>query len=105
MQLCCVTVSHALVSILFLVDGSYSGWYQVSSCTRSCGGGTMTWKRKCDNPSPRNGGKQCQGPAVELRSCANIFCKGRLIYHMIRLQRCIHGSRNGERGKDDKLRF
>jgi len=67
------------VSIWFVtksVDGLYSNWYEASACTRSCGGGTSTWKRKCDNPSPKNGGKQCQGPAIEIRSCANTFCTG-----------------------------
>lgn len=67
---------HINLPVHPLVDGSYSSWYQVSPCTRSCGGGTARWERKCNNPSAKNGGRQCQGPAVDIRTCANTFCTG-----------------------------
>merc|ERR1712002_1194666 len=36
------------------VDGGWSEW---STCTKSCGGGQKI--RKCTNPTPANGGRQC----------------------------------------------
>ncbi|KAL3852075.1 hypothetical protein ACJMK2_015762 [Sinanodonta woodiana] len=43
--------------------GEWRNWTESSSCSTSCGGGTMTIVRTrfCINPPPENGGKHCNG--------------------------------------------
>merc|ERR1712159_593561 len=50
------------------VDGGYSAW---SACSATCGGGTQT--RICNNPAPKNGGKNC-APMTETRTCNPDAC-------------------------------
>ena len=56
------------------VDGGYSQWSTFSECNASCGVGVKIRKRSCNNPEPKNGGKDCSGlgPAVENVAC-NLF--------------------------------
>lgn len=42
------------------IDGGWSDW---SSCDKDCGGGKQT--RTCTNPSPANGGRNCEGPSEQ----------------------------------------
>ncbi|KAM8961316.1 complement component C6 [Pelodytes ibericus] len=49
-----------------VVDGSWSCWASWSSCDASL---TRTRKRECNNPSPRNGGKPCEGEQTEEGRC------------------------------------
>ncbi len=42
------------------VDGGWSVWYN-DTCTVTCGNGTITQTRDCDNPPPENGGDNCTG--------------------------------------------
>ena len=44
----------------------------------SCGGGTHSRSRSCDNPKPAHGGKDCSklGPASESKACNNQPCPG-----------------------------
>ena len=37
--------------------------------TKTCGGGSKTRSRECNNPPPSNLGKDCQGKNVESRDC------------------------------------
>lgn len=41
------------------VDGGVSGWGEWSRCDKLCQPGRMTRQKKCDNPKPKCGGKQC----------------------------------------------
>nr|AKN21725.1 PKD1L-2 [Schmidtea mediterranea] len=41
------------------VNGMWSSWSTWSSCSSSCGFGTRSRTRNCDNPSPLNGGLGC----------------------------------------------
>jgi len=44
------------------VDGGWSEWeVDESSCSKECGSGYKYETRKCNNPLPQNGGKECQG--------------------------------------------
>ena len=43
----------------FIVDGQWSEW--VTECSKTCGGGTWSITRQCNNPEPSCGGKQCEG--------------------------------------------
>lgn len=56
------------------VDGGWSFWYDWSECSKSCGGGTQTRIRKCNNPSPTAGGADCVGSDSETRSCNTHQC-------------------------------
>ena len=53
-------------------------WSNYSSCSVSCGGGVQFRKRSCDSPPPKYGGKDCDGPSRENRSCREIECPGSL---------------------------
>ena len=60
----------------FVADGGWGEWGEISSCTKTCGGGITTRTRKCDSPAPLNGGSECNGPADETRACATYSCEG-----------------------------
>ncbi|XP_053304064.1 complement component C6 [Spea bombifrons] len=49
-----------------VVDGSWGCWSSWSSCDASL---TRTRKRECNNPSPRNGGKPCEGESTQEGHC------------------------------------
>lgn len=56
------------------VDGAYSEWSPFSECNVSCGIGLKIRKRSCNNPEPKNGGRDCSGlgQAVGTEAC-NLF--------------------------------
>ncbi|XP_078373724.1 SCO-spondin-like isoform X1 [Oculina patagonica] len=56
------------------VDGNWSPWSVFGQCTKSCGGGRKYRTRKCDNPAPSNGGKNCQGPSNQALDCNTLAC-------------------------------
>ncbi|XP_062509665.1 A disintegrin and metalloproteinase with thrombospondin motifs 9-like isoform X2 [Corticium candelabrum] len=56
------------------VDGGWSSWSKASSCSRTCGGGVKTAYRKCNNPSPQNGGKSCVGDSRRYMACSVDEC-------------------------------
>ncbi|OXB68956.1 hypothetical protein ASZ78_003425 [Callipepla squamata] len=43
-------------------------------CSRTCGTGVRFRQRKCDNPPPGPGGKNCRGASVEHTVCENLPC-------------------------------
>ena len=45
------------------VDGGWGSWKSWTACSVSCGGGTQTREKKCDNPRPDHGGSDCPGNA------------------------------------------
>ena len=67
-----------IVLIVVSVDGGYSDWSNDSSCSVTCGGGTLERRRTCDNPPPSHGGKTCVegglGPDVETHACNSDPC-------------------------------
>ncbi|XP_022783430.1 coadhesin-like [Stylophora pistillata] len=56
------------------VNGKFSPWTQWQQCSKTCGGGTQTRTRRCDSPSPSNGGKACTGDTFQTRECNTNTC-------------------------------
>ena len=60
------------------VDGGWGEFVECSKCSGECGKGTCTRKRKCDSPSPSNGGKDCEGKDSKEEVCdTGVVCPGR----------------------------
>jgi len=59
------------------VDGQWNEWGNWSKCSVSCGNGTMSRLRVCDDPAPDNGGKECDGVHIEYNECAMNHCRGK----------------------------
>ena len=58
------------------VDGGWSDLGEWSVCSVECGGGSQIRTKTCTNPSPANGGKECEGEDEELRTCNPDPCPG-----------------------------
>uniref|UniRef100_A0A7M5XCX9 SUEL-type lectin domain-containing protein n=1 Tax=Clytia hemisphaerica TaxID=252671 RepID=A0A7M5XCX9_9CNID len=56
------------------VNGRYGNWTSFRSCTKSCGGGSQSRSRSCNNPAPKYGGKACVGSATDSRACNTQNC-------------------------------
>ena len=69
-------IYHASFSLLLLVDGKFSPWTPWKQCSKTCGGGTQTRTRQCDNPPPSQGGKPCVGDTLQTRVCSINVCPG-----------------------------
>lgn len=48
-----------------VIEGVWSCWSAWSSCSR----GQKSRTRSCNNPAPRNGGRNCIGETIERKSC------------------------------------
>ncbi|XP_052807331.1 uncharacterized protein LOC128236487 isoform X7 [Mya arenaria] len=51
------------------VNGDWSGWTDWNECSVSCGTGSKTRNRNCDNPPPSGGGDACLGDSSESEVC------------------------------------
>jgi len=68
------------------VGGGWGNWTSWSKCDKTCGGGSETRLRQCDNPGPSGGGKPCNGSYSASRACANTECPpGKFVYFMCSL--------------------
>lgn len=56
------------------IDGGFSAWSAWSTCTVTCGGGTQSRTRTCDNPTPAYGGSTCSGSTSESQACNTQSC-------------------------------
>ncbi|XP_065942768.1 coadhesin-like isoform X2 [Magallana gigas] len=63
------------------VDGgwnSWGSWSLTTTCSSTCGRGSKTYTRtrRCTNPSPKNGGKNCNGPSTQNKNdtCFSSHC-------------------------------
>jgi hypothetical protein len=57
------------------MDGFWSSWSNFTECSTTCGKGTQTRKRTCDNPPP-DGGQFCRGNDTEIIECIQPDCPG-----------------------------
>lgn len=58
------------------VDGNWGMWSIFTPCTATCGGGTKSRVRICNNPTPEHGGVDCVGKASETQTCNDNKCPG-----------------------------
>ena len=70
----CNKLHCTICAALSTVDGGWSDWTQWGSCSASCDEGTRQRSRACNNPSPENGGKNCDGDNDETESCNEQAC-------------------------------
>ena len=56
------------------MDGHWGSWTE--SCSITCGSGTSTRSRLCNNPSPQHGGSNCTGDATQSGNCTLEPCPG-----------------------------
>ena len=61
----------------FTVNGEWSSWI-IGPCSKTCGGGTQTSTRVCDDPEPSCGGKKCEGSSTNSIKCKNSCCPGKI---------------------------
>jgi len=57
-----------------VIDGQWGQWSTFTKCTHTCGGGTHSKYRWCDNPSPSGGGVNCTGSDVATEQCNTGSC-------------------------------
>ncbi|KAI0210648.1 hypothetical protein LSAT2_004598 [Lamellibrachia satsuma] len=62
------------VVISMPVDGQWSDWDAWTKCTKTCGSGTKSRSRLCNDPEPLNGGRSCAGNATATTKCARWSC-------------------------------
>ncbi|KAK3084929.1 hypothetical protein FSP39_021552 [Pinctada imbricata] len=55
------------------VDGGWSAWL-FTACSATCGDGTRSRVRLCNNPAPSNGGLFCNGSANQTEACNERAC-------------------------------
>merc|ERR1719369_1625037 len=61
------------------VDGGWSTWSEWGDCSTTCAMGQKSRTKKCTNPSPKYGGKDCRGENKETQACSQTtFCSGEL---------------------------
>lgn len=65
-----------MLCLYFSVDGNWSNWSKWSQCDVTCGKGTQTRIRLCNNPAPKNGGNECLGNEMSTKSCFVELCPG-----------------------------
>ncbi|XP_031571665.1 uncharacterized protein LOC116305834 [Actinia tenebrosa] len=51
------------------IDGGWGEWGEWSRCSKTCGQGYITRSRKCDNPEPEYGGRDCGDLSVHTSTC------------------------------------
>ncbi|KAG8556198.1 hypothetical protein GDO81_017962 [Engystomops pustulosus] len=56
------------------VDGIWSSWEAWGACTKTCGKGTQTRIRLCNNPPPSFDGSPCEGHDSQTQICSDRHC-------------------------------
>ena len=68
------TDSYKRLRLLLSVDGMWGSWTEWSACSVTCGDGSQTRDRECDNPERAFGGEDCDGDDEETRDCNDAAC-------------------------------
>ena len=84
-----------------VVHGNWGSWQSWSQCSMTCGGGSQSASRRCNNPAPGVGGRQCSGQATKTQGCNTQACpttpapcsRQSLQLLLYRGQRCKRGQR------------
>ena len=61
------------------VDGHWNRWSAWNCCSNSCGTGTRSRVRVCDDPPPANGGQSCptdEEGDMQTESCVSLTAPG-----------------------------
>ena len=66
--------SHHVLLYIISVDGGFTDWTPLDTCTVTCGGGTQNRTRSCTNPAPQYGGASCVGDTFGQQSCNTQVC-------------------------------
>ncbi|XP_062714042.1 semaphorin-5A [Aedes albopictus] len=56
------------------IDGGWGPWGVWGECSAPCGGGYRIRRRKCDDPTPQNGGMECPGCHLDYEVCNTHQC-------------------------------
>ena len=62
--------------LLAIVNENWGMWGAWSACSRTCGSGTWTRSRSCDNPTPAHGGSDFPGNKYDTTQCFKPTCPG-----------------------------
>ena len=65
--------------LFFTVDGNWGPWND-GQCSKSCGPGSLSRTRECNDPAPQNGGQNCVGQSTEVVDCNLIACPSELAW-------------------------
>lgn len=63
-----------IYNFVYIVDGEWGPYSAFTPCTASCGNGTKTRIRQCDNPAPKYGGNPCVGEPEDTTHCYERPC-------------------------------
>ena len=78
------TIFSSVFTYDFIVaNGEWGCWGPYSECSATCGNGTKTRARKCNNPPPSGGGSSCIGEVEEIKTCHAGYCPSEYIEQMI----------------------
>ena len=69
--------NNVVIILYTIVDGMWSDWSGYAGCTVTCGKGTQTRSRECNNPPPSGEGSPCPGKSEESRACEKSACPGK----------------------------
>lgn len=58
------------------VDGGFGLWSSWTACSKTCGTGSQSRSRPCNNPTPTGGGQNCTGDSSQAKSCKIKSCPG-----------------------------
>ena len=62
--------------VSFTVDGGFGLWSSWTACSKTCGTGSQSRSRPCNNPTPIGGGQNCTGDSSQAKSCKIKSCPG-----------------------------
>ena len=59
---------------MYIVDGGWNEWKDISPCHATCGQGLKAQSRSCSEPRSSCGGKPCVGPDFKFAACNISSC-------------------------------